>query len=92
MARSFRTISIGAVILALGLVAVGSTAVDAADAVRSFDGRNAGGSTARRHNRHFGGYVDRSPPLYYARPVYYRPYPYAVPAPFLLGFGFAPRW
>jgi hypothetical protein len=85
-----RTISIGAAIV-LSAIAVGSTAVDA-DAARGFDGRNAGGSTARRHNRHFGGYVDRSPSLYYARPVYYRPYPYAVPAPFFLGFGFAPRW
>jgi hypothetical protein len=26
-------------------------------------------------------------PHYYARPVYYRPYPYSVPAPFVLGFG-----
>jgi hypothetical protein len=90
VARSFKTISIGPAILALGLVAVGSTAVDAADAVRSFDGRNAGGSAARRHDRHFGRYVDRSLPSYYARPVDYRPY--AVPLPFFLGFGFAPRW
>ena len=29
-------------------------------------------------------------PRYYARPVYYRPYPYGVPAPFVLGFG--PWW
>lgn len=29
-------------------------------------------------------------PHYYARPVHYRPYPYGVPAPFLLGFG--PWW
>jgi hypothetical protein len=60
--------------------------------VRSFDGRNAGGLTARRHDRHFGRYVDRSLPSYYARPVYYRPYPYAMPVPFFLGFGFVPRW
>jgi len=78
----------------LGVIAVGSTAVNAADAVRSFDARNAGDLAARRHERHFGRYVDRSPApsSYYARPVYYRPYPYAVPLPFFLGFGFAPRW
>jgi hypothetical protein len=29
-------------------------------------------------------------PHYYARPIYYRPYPYGVPAPFVLGFG--PWW
>ena len=31
-------------------------------------------------------------PTYYARPVYYRPYPYGVPAPFFLGFGYLPYW
>lgn len=30
-------------------------------------------------------------PTYYARPYYYRPYPYAVPAPFFLGFGYLPH-
>jgi hypothetical protein len=32
-------------------------------------------------------YAPRPDPHYYARPVYYRPYPYGVPAPFVLGFG-----
>jgi hypothetical protein len=32
----------------------------------------------------------RRDPRYYARPVYYRPYPYGVPAPFVLGYG--PFW
>ena len=46
----------------------------------------------RRHDRH--GYPDlyRPQPRYYARPYYYRPYPYAVPAPFTFGFAFGPRW
>jgi hypothetical protein len=47
---------------------------------------------ARRHDRHANG-VRRSVPYephYYARPVYYRPYPYGVLAPFVLGFG--PWW
>ena len=32
----------------------------------------------------------RRDPRYYARPVYYRPYPYGVPAPFVIGYG--PFW
>nr|WP_128928920.1 hypothetical protein [Bradyrhizobium guangxiense] len=32
----------------------------------------------------------RRDPRYYARPVYYRPYPYGVPAPFVFGYG--PFW
>lgn len=32
----------------------------------------------------------RHDPPYYARPVYYRPYPYGVPAPFVFGYG--PFW
>ena len=31
-------------------------------------------------------------PTYYARPVYYRPYPYGVPAPFFLGFAYLPPY
>ncbi|MGY8669228.1 hypothetical protein Q3C01_43780 [Bradyrhizobium sp. UFLA05-109] len=47
---------------------------------------------APRHDRS-ARHVRRSAPYephYYARPVYYRPYPYSVPAPFVLGFG--PWW
>ncbi|MET4391125.1 hypothetical protein ABIB73_006912 [Bradyrhizobium sp. F1.4.3] len=47
---------------------------------------------ARRHVRHDDlARPDTShDPHYYARPVYYRPYPYAVPASFVLGYG--PWW
>jgi len=31
-------------------------------------------------------------PTYYARPYYYRPYPYGVPVPFFLGFGYLPYY
>jgi hypothetical protein len=46
-----------------------------------------------RH-RHDHRYVDRPAyqPQYYARPTYYRPYPYALPAPFFLGLAFGPLW
>ena len=47
---------------------------------------------ARRHARHYDGVRRTVPdePHYYARPVYYRPYPYGVPAPFVFGYG--PWW
>ncbi|RZM91341.1 hypothetical protein CWO91_41405 [Bradyrhizobium genosp. SA-3] len=46
----------------------------------------------RRHARARGmaGPAARHDPRYYARPVYYRPYPYGVPAPFVFGYG--PFW
>lgn len=48
----------------------------------------------RRHRRHHAQHrfhtgTFYSPP-YYARPAYYRPYPYTTPAPFTFGFGFGP--
>lgn len=47
---------------------------------------------ARRHLRydHVTRYSPRPDPHYYARPAYYRPYPYGVPAPFVFGYG--PFW
>ncbi len=45
-----------------------------------------------RHHRHHGYYRPYYQPHYYDRPVYYRPYPYASPAPFTFGIGFGPRW
>jgi hypothetical protein len=50
--------------------------------------------SARRAHR---GYIYRPAtppyyPAYYARPAYYRPYPYGVPAPFFLGFAYLPFW
>jgi len=47
---------------------------------------------APRHDR-YARNIRRSMPYephYYARRVYYRPYPYGVPYPFVLGFG--PWW
>ena len=44
---------------------------------------------ARRHvrTRDIVRPAARRDPRYYARPVYYRPYPYGVPAPFVFGYG-----
>jgi hypothetical protein len=48
-------------------------------------------TTSRRHHRHpDNAHRPYHQPYYYARPYYYRPYPYDVPAPFVFGFGFAP--
>ena len=45
----------------------------------------------RRHARYdVARYTPRPDPHYDARPVYYRPYPYRVPAPFVFGYG--PFW
>jgi len=48
--------------------------------------------SARRYYRRHDGYRPYYQPYYYARPYYYRPYPYSAPAPFLFGFGFGPFW
>ena len=51
---------------------------------------------ARRVYRRYPAYpaYARYPhyPTYYARPYYYRPYPYSVPVPFFLGFGYLPYY
>jgi hypothetical protein len=70
---------------ALGLHAAGPHTTDASKAT------DLGARRRVRHYRHdaYRGY-DR--PRYYDRPYDYRPYPYAAPVPFFLGFGFGPSW
>ena len=95
-------ISIGAVILAAAL-AFGGPAATASAVAPSKAGVHAVGPpapqkatdfSARRHYRRYDryGYRPYYRPNYYARPYYYRPYPYDAPAPFPLGFGFGPWW
>jgi hypothetical protein len=78
-----------AAIAAAGIIvaAFGSPAARAAELSANTSDLNA------RH-RHDHRYVDRPAyqPQYYARPTYYRPYPYALPAPFFLGLAFGPLW
>jgi hypothetical protein len=38
----------------------------------------------------YAGYPNT--PTYFARPYYYRPYPYGVPVPFFLGFAYLPYY
>jgi hypothetical protein len=47
---------------------------------------------ARRIFRDHPAYVRSYSPAYFARPYYYAPYPYGVPVPFFLGFGYLPYY
>ena len=64
--------------------------------MQTADSQSATDFSARRYHRRYDrhGYrtYDRPQPRYYARPYYYRPYPYSVPAPFTFGFAFGPAW
>jgi hypothetical protein len=88
---------IGAAILGATLMFVGSTTIDPAAAasrvaVQKPQTGPATDLSARRRTRHPQRYADRTytPPHYDDRPDYYRPYPYVLPVPFFLGFGFGP--
>lgn len=74
--------------VALGLIV---TLPDVAIAATSKAPAATTDAGTRRHARHHDA-VRHAPdgPRYYARPVYYRPYPYGVPAPFVFGYG--PFW
>jgi hypothetical protein len=91
---------IGAALVAGALVSAGPAAIGSATAApqakpQAFIHSDATDFSARRyHQRHYHryGYRPYDQPYYYARPSYYRPYPYDAPAPFPLGFGFGPSW
>ncbi|MET0679350.1 MAG: hypothetical protein ABW175_26430 [Bradyrhizobium sp.] len=89
---------LSAAFVAGALVVVGPGAIAKANAAPSANSNGAGASTAtdfgahrhhRRHHRHTV-YSRKYAPAYYARPVFYRPYPYQTPVPFFLGIGFGP--
>jgi hypothetical protein len=96
---------IGVAIMASGLVISGPAATGSAAADNSKVGLHAAGLHATnaskatdlsarrrvRHDRH-DAYRSYDRPHYYDRPYDYRPYPYAAPVPFFLGFGFGPSW
>jgi hypothetical protein len=88
---------IGAAILALALMSGGSSAIQPAAAATSQaeqkpETSKATNLSARHRARHPAQYADRADDrfYYYDRPTTYRPYPYVLPAPFFLGFGFGP--
>ncbi|MDP1866094.1 MAG: hypothetical protein Q8L13_07100 [Bradyrhizobium sp.] len=85
-----------AVAITLAAGAPIATAAPAKPAMQTADAERATDFSARRYHRRYQHHgirtYDRPQPRYYARPYYYRPYPYSVPAPFTFGFGFAPGW
>ena len=95
---------IDAACVASALVFAGPAAIhSAAAASPQINSQTAGASgatdfSAQRYDRRHYGYGYRPyvrpyyRPQYYARPYYYRPYPYYAPAPFPFGFGFGPYW
>lgn len=82
------------VLAAVVALAAGLPHVSAAPKVTKLPDASAGRAVfdARRHARYDDStrYTPRLDPHYFARPVYYRPYPYGVPAPFVFGYG--PFW
>ena len=91
---------IGAAVVAGGLALAGLAAIQPATAaspkagVHAIDASKATDLSARRRYRY--GYGRYYQPYYYARPTYYRPYPYYAAAPFPfglgIGFGVGPWW
>ena len=79
----------GPIATASAAAAFSTPTMQTADARRSVD-FNAR-RNHRRGDRHDYRTYARPQPRYFARPYYYRPYPYAVPAPFTFGFAFSPR-
>lgn len=85
------TRSVVSVIAAMVLLSPGPSHAATDLAARRHFAAAAADSSSRRHAR-FHDAIRIPPPgaRYYARPFYYRPYPYGVPYPFVLGFG--PWW
>ena len=87
---------VGAAVVAGALAFAGPAAINSAAAAAPQIKTKAAGISeatdlsARRYSRRYYRYGYR--PYYYARPSYYRPYPYYAPAPFPFGFGFGPFW
>ena len=98
MTGLFRTLSIGATLLAFAAMCEASTVVNAAETSSQatppkHQVRKATDLGARRYDRRHDYAVAHGDDGYYEdRPVYYRPYPYALPAPFFLGLAFSPPW
>ena len=82
---------IGTVIaVILGLALTGPSIAAAQTAASRTPSAKAVDPGAQPHHRQASRRAAPYEPHYYARPVYYRPYPYGVPYPFVFGFG--PWW
>ena len=87
---------IGAACVAATLSLGAPPAMSATKVAPSVKAQAASDATRARLFRRYPAYPTyaRYPsyPAYYARPYYYRPYPYTVPVPFFLGFGYLPYY
>jgi len=68
------------------------TGTNAAPRAKAASTSDAADLRARRIFRDHPAYVRSYSPTYFARPYYYAPYPYGVPVPFFLGFGYLPYY
>jgi len=88
----------GAALVALALAAGAPAALGATKRVPQAQTvtREATDVSSRRSHRGYPIYRtfarSENDPVYFARPYYYRPYPYSVPAPFFLGFAYLPNY
>jgi hypothetical protein len=91
MAGRIGAIILGVALMLGGLIAV-APAAESGVAIQKQQAGKTGGLGARRRVRYPARYAGPAytQPHYEDRPDYYRPYPYLLPAPFFLGFGFGP--
>jgi hypothetical protein len=93
MTRWIGAVILGAAMMLGGLAAIApAVAAESRVAVQYPQAGEATDLSARRRIRHAARYAYPAyiQPRYEDRPDYYRPYPYVLPVPFFLGFGFGP--
>jgi hypothetical protein len=83
---------LGATLMLVGSATIDPAAAASRAAMQKPQTEPSTDLSARRRTRHPLRYADRTytQPHYEDRPDYYRPYPYVLPVPFFLGFGFGP--
>jgi hypothetical protein len=70
--------------------AAGTNTAPRAKATATSDAADLRARRIFRDRPAYAGYPNS--PTYFARPYYYRPYPYGVPVPFFLGFAYLPYY
>jgi hypothetical protein len=90
MKRWFRAAAVAAVLVLATPTMNPAAAASPRVVVSAADVSEPTDLSARRHHYRRSSYRPYYQPHYYGRPTYYRPYPYASPVPFFLGFGFGP--
>ena len=94
--EAIMNISMGVALLASALAfsgpaaAAGTSTTPRAKAAATSDATDLRARRIFRDRPAYAGYPNT--PTYFARPYYYRPYPYGVPVPFFLGFAYLPYY